>query len=167
MSDNFLCPISKEIMKDPVILIATGNTYDRKSIMDWFNSCRMHNRPYTDPVFNTPVSSKEVIENWMIISMMSDAGYQIERRSRHEDIVPQVIPPCVQELNTLKQLHLDIFVHPRCHECDITVRSLEKIDNVEIINTIYSTSHPMFCSRRTGSVTYGPKTFSELIRDLS
>ncbi|KAK1428512.1 hypothetical protein QVD17_17347 [Tagetes erecta] len=34
---EFNCPISKEIMKDPVI-ISTGKTYDRSSIQKWLNA---------------------------------------------------------------------------------------------------------------------------------
>uniref|UniRef100_A0A2C9UT39 RING-type E3 ubiquitin transferase n=1 Tax=Manihot esculenta TaxID=3983 RepID=A0A2C9UT39_MANES len=36
-SDDFRCPISLEIMKEPVT-IATGHTYDRSSILKWFRS---------------------------------------------------------------------------------------------------------------------------------
>ncbi|KAK3041776.1 hypothetical protein RJ639_000292 [Escallonia herrerae] len=36
-SDDFRCPISLEIMSDPVA-IATGHTYDRSSILKWFGA---------------------------------------------------------------------------------------------------------------------------------
>ncbi|MCL7034581.1 hypothetical protein MKW94_013975 [Papaver nudicaule] len=36
-SEDFLCPISLEIMSDPVI-ISTGHTFDRVSIQKWFSS---------------------------------------------------------------------------------------------------------------------------------
>uniref|UniRef100_A0A1D1Y9P1 RING-type E3 ubiquitin transferase n=1 Tax=Anthurium amnicola TaxID=1678845 RepID=A0A1D1Y9P1_9ARAE len=35
--EHFLCPISSEIMKDPVVL-ATGETYDRSFIESWLNA---------------------------------------------------------------------------------------------------------------------------------
>ncbi len=34
--DGFLCPITQDIMKDPVILVGEGHSYERKSIQDWF-----------------------------------------------------------------------------------------------------------------------------------
>ena len=34
--DIFVCPISREIMRDPVVLVETGQVYDRHSIMEWF-----------------------------------------------------------------------------------------------------------------------------------
>lgn len=41
--DMFLCPISREVMRDPVVLVETGQMYDRLSIKEWFkmghNTC--------------------------------------------------------------------------------------------------------------------------------
>ena len=37
INPHFMCPISMEIMKEPV-LAADGNTYDRKSIEKWFQT---------------------------------------------------------------------------------------------------------------------------------
>jgi hypothetical protein len=35
--DDYLCPITQEIMLDPVIT-EDGETYERKAIQDWFSS---------------------------------------------------------------------------------------------------------------------------------
>lgn len=39
----FVCPISREIMRDPVVLVETGQIYDKESIKGWFlrgrNTC--------------------------------------------------------------------------------------------------------------------------------
>lgn len=35
---EFLCPLSNEIMEDPVTLEGDGLTYDRSSIEDWLES---------------------------------------------------------------------------------------------------------------------------------
>lgn len=41
--DVFICPVSRELMKDPVALVDTGQIYDRSSIIEWFkkghNTC--------------------------------------------------------------------------------------------------------------------------------
>lgn len=34
--DIFVCPISRDVMHDPVVLIETGQIYDRESINGWF-----------------------------------------------------------------------------------------------------------------------------------
>ncbi|EXB70676.1 E3 ubiquitin-protein ligase [Morus notabilis] len=44
--DHFLCPISHELMKDPVTII-TGVTYDRKNIEKWFFSYNKKTCPAT------------------------------------------------------------------------------------------------------------------------
>lgn len=36
--DMFLCPISREVMRDPVVLVETGQMYDRSSISEWFKT---------------------------------------------------------------------------------------------------------------------------------
>eukprot|EP00486_Rosalina_sp_Unknown_P013184 CAMPEP_0201592824 /NCGR_PEP_ID=MMETSP0190_2-20130828/190609_1 /ASSEMBLY_ACC=CAM_ASM_000263 /TAXON_ID=37353 /ORGANISM="Rosalina sp." /LENGTH=256 /DNA_ID=CAMNT_0048051763 /DNA_START=33 /DNA_END=800 /DNA_ORIENTATION=+ len=35
--DAFFCPITREIMTNPVILISDGHTYERAAIEEWFN----------------------------------------------------------------------------------------------------------------------------------
>ena len=41
--EMFMCPVSRELMKDPVVLVDTGQIYDRTSITEWFrmgnNTC--------------------------------------------------------------------------------------------------------------------------------
>jgi tetratricopeptide (TPR) repeat protein len=54
--DEFLCPISCEIMEEPVTTLA-GNTYEKTHIMAWF---RTHQ---TDPLTNTKLSSKRLVPN--------------------------------------------------------------------------------------------------------
>ncbi|CAE5963092.1 unnamed protein product [Arabidopsis arenosa] len=75
---QFQCPISYELMKDPVI-IASGITYDRENIEKWFESGYQ-----TCPVTNTVLTSLEQIPNHTIRRMIqgwcgSSLGGGIER----------------------------------------------------------------------------------------
>ena len=36
--DEFHCPISQECMRDPVIVVETGMTYEREVIVEWLSS---------------------------------------------------------------------------------------------------------------------------------
>lgn len=63
--ENFLCPISAEIMVDPVIL-STGQTYDRHFIQEWLNS---GNR--TCPKSHQVLTSPTLIPNLLIRNMIS------------------------------------------------------------------------------------------------
>ncbi|KAJ4747705.1 U-box domain-containing family protein [Rhynchospora pubera] len=54
----FLCPISLELMQDPVTLL-TGITYDRSSIEKWL----VTNKPHTCPVTRQPLSDLTLTPN--------------------------------------------------------------------------------------------------------
>jgi hypothetical protein len=53
----FWCPISLEPMVDPVVVVESGQTYERAAIEQWF---RTHD---TDPVSNVNLTSKKVSPN--------------------------------------------------------------------------------------------------------
>jgi len=55
--ENYLCPISQTIMKDPVIVAETGQTYERSQIADWFKENN------TDPLTKITLKSKALVEN--------------------------------------------------------------------------------------------------------
>lgn len=55
LEEEFFCPISQEVMKDPVILIQTNQIYERRCIQQWLVK---HN---TCPMTNVKLSSKEYI----------------------------------------------------------------------------------------------------------
>uniref|UniRef100_A0A5B6YTG5 U-box domain-containing protein n=2 Tax=Davidia involucrata TaxID=16924 RepID=A0A5B6YTG5_DAVIN len=76
----FLCPISLEIMKDPVTL-STGITYDRESIEKWIFSGKNNTCPVTKQVLSdspdlTPNHTlRRLIQSWCTLN----ATYGIER----------------------------------------------------------------------------------------
>ena len=59
--DHYLCPISLEIMEDPVIC-SDGITYERREIKRWLQS---HN---TSPKTNVELASKSLISNFALKS---------------------------------------------------------------------------------------------------
>ncbi|WOL11367.1 U-box domain-containing protein 9-like [Canna indica] len=63
--EHFLCPISAELMRDPVIL-ASGQTYDRPFIQEWLNS---GNR--TCPQTQQVLSDTTLTPNHLVRSMIS------------------------------------------------------------------------------------------------
>ncbi|KAJ3675754.1 hypothetical protein LUZ60_004796 [Juncus effusus] len=64
--EHFLCPISNEIMRDPVVL-STGETYDRPFIQDWLNS---GNR--TCPKTQQVLSNLSLTPNHLVKTLISD-----------------------------------------------------------------------------------------------
>lgn len=62
--DWLLCPISLELMVDPVIVAETGQTYERATIESWlFTNC-------TDPITNVRLRSKKLVANIAIRNMV-------------------------------------------------------------------------------------------------
>ena len=53
--DEVFCPITTEIMRDPV-LAADGHTYERSAIESWFEKKRRANEQLTSPKTNVVIS---------------------------------------------------------------------------------------------------------------
>uniref|UniRef100_A0A8B9FEV5 WD repeat, SAM and U-box domain-containing protein 1 n=1 Tax=Amazona collaria TaxID=241587 RepID=A0A8B9FEV5_9PSIT len=66
--DEFLCPITRELMKDPVIA-ADGYSYEKEAIENWINSKRrsspMTNLPLTSPMLTPNRTLKMAISRWL------------------------------------------------------------------------------------------------------
>eukprot|EP01046_Picozoa_sp_COSAG06_P016762 COSAG06_NODE_1118_length_10635_cov_5.052946_16_plen_324_part_00 len=55
LPDDFYCPISHECMRDPVIVMETGMTYERSAIVEWLSA---HN---TDPSTGVELRRKQML----------------------------------------------------------------------------------------------------------
>ncbi|XP_016120173.1 WD repeat, SAM and U-box domain-containing protein 1-like [Sinocyclocheilus grahami] len=55
--DEYLCPITREIMKDPVIA-ADGYSYEREAIESWINT-----KSRTSPMTNLPLQTTLLTPN--------------------------------------------------------------------------------------------------------
>ena len=55
--DHLLCPITRELFVDPVILVDTGQSYERSMITRWLHTNR------TDPVSNIELRTKKLVPN--------------------------------------------------------------------------------------------------------
>jgi hypothetical protein len=66
--EEFLCPISRELMTEPVVA-SDGYTYDRRSIETWLK-CEGNND--RSPMTNDRLSMKIVFPNHILRSMISD-----------------------------------------------------------------------------------------------
>ncbi|XP_076911487.1 U-box domain-containing protein 44-like [Bidens hawaiensis] len=70
--DAFICPLSKQIMRDPVS-IENGQTFEREAIQKWFNECKENNRKLVCPItmkelkttdMNPSIALRNTIEEW-------------------------------------------------------------------------------------------------------
>mmetsp|Transcript_95450 Transcript_95450/g.165786 ORF Transcript_95450/g.165786 Transcript_95450/m.165786 type:complete len:809 (-) Transcript_95450:56-2482(-) len=70
LPNQFLCPISKDIMLDPVIVSGSGNTYDRESIERHFQY------KFTDPISNMELrhrADRKLVPNNSLRSQVDEA----------------------------------------------------------------------------------------------
>ncbi|GKV34996.1 hypothetical protein SLEP1_g43322 [Rubroshorea leprosula] len=69
---HFLCPISLQLMRDPVI-VSTGITYDREHIEKWLFSCKNNTCPVTKQVLSDPDLTpnhtlRRLIQGWCTLN---------------------------------------------------------------------------------------------------
>ena len=65
-NDHFLCPITQEVMKDPVIG-SDGITYERSAIEAWFTAGHL-----TSPLTRQPMTSRSLVPNIALRSMIEE-----------------------------------------------------------------------------------------------
>ncbi len=58
--DEYLCPITQELMKDPVILTDDGHTYERAAIIDWLKK-----KPIS-PLTNDPIDISQGMDKVLV-----------------------------------------------------------------------------------------------------
>ncbi|OIV92279.1 hypothetical protein TanjilG_00297 [Lupinus angustifolius] len=113
----FLCPISLEIMKDPVT-ISTGITYDRESIEKWVFSgknktCPVTKQPLSDFIDLTPNHTlRRLLQAWCTMN----ASHGIER-------IPTPKPP-INKIQITKILK-DAYLSPH-----LQIKSLRKLKSI-------------------------------------
>jgi len=74
------CPVTHELMEDPVVVCTTGQTYERSAVETWFNN----HRPPTDPATNVVLTDTRTVPNWALREAIN------EWRSQHGI---EVLPP--------------------------------------------------------------------------
>eukprot|EP00252_Welwitschia_mirabilis_P017958 TRINITY_DN4008_c0_g2_i1.p1 TRINITY_DN4008_c0_g2~~TRINITY_DN4008_c0_g2_i1.p1 ORF type:complete len:395 (+),score=51.15 TRINITY_DN4008_c0_g2_i1:172-1356(+) len=93
--DDFRCPISLELMSDPVIL-CTGQTYDRSSIQQWLESGKR-----TCPNTTIPLQDTKPIPNYALRSLIAQwaQAHGIDLKKREPTRCPSS-----ESLKTLENL---------------------------------------------------------------
>ncbi|KAK4347058.1 hypothetical protein RND71_033397 [Anisodus tanguticus] len=105
--DDFRCPISLEIMFDPVIL-SSGHTFDRSSIQRWIDSghrtCPITKLPISDPVSLIPNHAlRSLISNYTLVSFPKPLSYP-DPQSLIKTLIASSSSPLDSKLNSLDQL---------------------------------------------------------------
>lgn len=67
----FECSISFDIFKDPVMVVTSGQTYEREMIEEHFNKTSK-NGIANDPLTNTPFQKKDIVTNFKVKEIMDE-----------------------------------------------------------------------------------------------
>ncbi|KAL5742058.1 hypothetical protein ACOSP7_028790 [Xanthoceras sorbifolium] len=156
----FLCPISLEIMKDPVT-VSTGITYDRESIEKWLFSGKNNTCPVTKQVLSldcelTPNHTlRRLLQSWCTLN----ASYGIERIPTPKPPInkaqvakllrdaksPQLQVKCLKRLRSIASEN----GNKRCLEAAGAVEFLAKIVSNSFASSTEESSDDEFDSTRT------------------
>ncbi|CAG9320662.1 unnamed protein product [Blepharisma stoltei] len=86
---NYLCPITQEIMEDPVVA-ADGRTYERAAIMHWFE------RNDISPVTGKNLKHKNLVENCRLASKISKFNEKNPSPDSLEDKTVSSVEKCLE-----------------------------------------------------------------------
>ncbi|XP_048136064.1 U-box domain-containing protein 21-like isoform X2 [Rhodamnia argentea] len=117
--NHFLCPISLELMTDPVTL-SSGITYDRESIERWLEAGN-----FTCPVTNKVLSSFDQIPNHALRGMIQDWGTENCRHGVKRIPTPRV-PVAPFEVSEVLSGIEGASQRVDCAECSELVGKIEK-----------------------------------------
>uniref|UniRef100_A0A0D9XYF8 RING-type E3 ubiquitin transferase n=1 Tax=Leersia perrieri TaxID=77586 RepID=A0A0D9XYF8_9ORYZ len=78
----FVCPITKEVMRDPVVVVETGHAYEREAIDWWFKECAATGAPPRCPITMEVVGggAAEVVTLRLAIEEWNDRRERAELR---------------------------------------------------------------------------------------
>lgn len=76
----FICPITQELMKSPVILIETSQSYEKAAIEKWLAD---HD---TDPLSNKRLTNKIIIPNIALRNAIQESGNTVNSEGDNQDM---------------------------------------------------------------------------------
>ncbi|KAK4286304.1 hypothetical protein QN277_002876 [Acacia crassicarpa] len=111
---HFLCPISLQLMRDPVT-VRTGITYDRENIETWLFSCKDRTCPVTKQfIFDTDLTPNHTLRRLIQAWCNLNASFGIERIPTPKPPVNKIqIARLLSEANQSPQNHLKCLTRLR------------------------------------------------------
>ncbi|KAI9072583.1 hypothetical protein K1719_044689 [Acacia pycnantha] len=111
---HFLCPISLQLMRDPVT-VRTGITYDRENIETWLFSCKNRTCPVTkQSILDTDLTPNHTLRRLIQAWCNLNASFGIERIPTPKPPVNKIqIARLLSEANQSPQNHLKCLTRLR------------------------------------------------------
>ncbi|XP_065851564.1 U-box domain-containing protein 21-like [Euphorbia lathyris] len=159
---HFICPISLDLMKDPVTL-SSGITYDRESIESW-----LQNGNFSCPVTNQILTSFDQIPNHSLRKLIQD--WCVENRNSGVERIPTPRIPIssVDITDLLQKLDSSVKVLDKS-ECSSLVQKMKKWSDESELNRRSIIAHrsgvvlaSAFCEFSTDSVERNADILKEI-----
>lgn len=99
--EYLLCPITLELLIDPVVLVETGQTYERAMIKKWL---RTHD---SDPISNQQLKTKRIVPNVALRHTIEDWLHQNSVRAQERESTLSSEPRAENESTTAKNVRSD------------------------------------------------------------
>ncbi|GMY24093.1 E3 ubiquitin-protein ligase PUB23-like [Fagus crenata] len=136
---HFLCPISMQLMRDPVT-VSTGITYDRGNIEKWLFSCNNNTCPVTKQVlFETELTPNHTLRRLIQAWCTLNASHGVERIPTPKPPVDKAqIVKILQEAKKFPNMQLNCLRKLRCiaFESERNKKCLEAAGGVEFLASI-------------------------------
>jgi hypothetical protein len=71
--EDFCCPIQGTMMRDPVLLLGDGHTYECETIEAHFIQLEKDRQPATSPLTRAVLGSRQTVPNWCVKKAISAA----------------------------------------------------------------------------------------------
>lgn len=161
--DAFICPLTKQVMRDPVTL-ENGQTFEREAIENWFKECREDGRKLVCPLTQKELRSTELkpsialrntIEEWTArneAAQLDMARRSLNLGSSESDIVQALkyIQHICQKSRVNKHVVRNAALVPmivellksgsrrvRCKALDTLRIAVEEDEDVKVLNLSY------------------------------
>ncbi|KAK7293192.1 hypothetical protein RJT34_16055 [Clitoria ternatea] len=152
--DEFKCPLSKELMRDPVIL-ASGQTYDRPFIQNWLNAgnrtCPLTHQVLSHTILTPNHLIREMIERWCknqgielsnTVQYINEEGLKEADRDHFLCLLKKMSSSLSDQKTAAKELRLLTKKHPCfrvlfCDSADAIPQLLKPICGSDSFSSIY------------------------------
>ncbi len=126
---DIICPITFQIMNDPVMLVESGNTYERESILQWLE------KNNTDPLTNEKISNKTIAPNRAIKRLI--ISFLEENKQKTPDIMYETYlsDSLIQEIITnLEKNQIDLFSQTLDKNSQLLINELKDNKNLFMLS---------------------------------
>lgn len=125
--DAFICPLTKQVMRDPVTL-ENGQTFEREAIERWFKECRESGRRLVCPLTQRELRSTELNPSIALRNTIEE--WNARNEAAQLDMAQKSLTPASSEQDILHALK---FIQKLCERNPSNKRA---IHNAELIPMI-------------------------------